>query len=417
MKKWIAIILCLCSIALVGCGGRTDNPNGRPPEEDTLKSVEEILEEATPSELKCDKYQMKKYTRPYWKNQIIYNETVMFISDANGSVPAKSLAFPIAKILEVRDSTLETLYTEGTDYRVTADGDLEVVEGGNIPVTAYDDYYLKEDKVGGIGAMSKSQEGRFLDYGEGDYFYKKQVCVTYIRTEEYKGAQPEFSSDGLSKTIAKLKAREDLNFVFYGDSITTGCNASGNYDALPNMPRFDEMVVARLKDWYQYDATNITLTNTAVGGWLSDNGKGEFTERVLNYNPDLVAIGFGMNDGTWNVPAETFGINIDFMIQKLKAQNPDCEVILLSTMLPNPDATTAENGDYLKSQKDYLPILKEIASGYEGIVVADITSMHEELLKRKDYCDMTGNNINHPSDFLVRVYAQVILSHLIEDFR
>ena len=97
-------------IALVGCGGRTDNPNGRPPEEDTLKSVEEILEEATPSELKCDKYQMKKYTRPYWKNQIIYNETVMFISDADGSVPAKSLAFPIAKILEVRDSTLETLY-------------------------------------------------------------------------------------------------------------------------------------------------------------------------------------------------------------------------------------------------------------------------------------------------------------------
>lgn len=408
MKRWVAFLLCLFCLGLLGCGEKS---------EEGLKTVDQILSETAASQLTCSKYQLKKYTQPFWKNQIVYNETVMFIASADGSIPEKQLAFPIAKVLEVRDSTLQTLYTEEEDYVVTEGGSLKVTPNSRIPVTAYDDYYLLQDKPGGIGALSKSQEGRYLDYGEGDYFYKKQVCVTYIRTTEFEGEVPVFSADALPNTLAKLQAKEDLSIVFYGDSITTGCNASGNYLAMPEMPRFDQMVVSRLKDWYAYDTTDITLTNTAVGGWLSDNGKAEFTERVLNYHPDLVVIGFGMNDGTWQVPAETFGINIDFMVQKIKAQNPDCEIILLSTMLPNPDATTESNGDYLKSQKDYLPVLKEIAAGYPGIAVADITSVHEGLLQRKDYCDMTGNNINHPSDFLVRVYAQVILSHLIENFK
>ena len=45
----------------------------------------------------------------------------------------------------------------------------------------------------------------------------------------------------------------------------------------------------------------------------------------------------------------------------------------------------------------------------EGVVVANMTRLHQDLLKRKNYADMTGNNINHPNDYLARVYAQVLL--------
>lgn len=402
------LFLALCCGLLFGCGGPGTE------EETGMKTVDEILAQTAASELTCSKYQLKKYTQPYWKSQIVYNETVMFVADAQGNVPEKKLAFPIAKVLEVRDSTLGTQYAEGTDYAVTGEGSLRLTGGSRIPVTVFADYYVEQDK--GAGALSKSQPGRYLDYGEGDYFYRKQVCVTYIRTEEYQGPAPVFRAEGLPATLAKLKNRENLKIVFYGDSITTGCNASGNYDALPNMPRFDQMTVSRLKDWYGYDGTDISLVNTAMGGWLSENGKGELQTRVLDHNPDLVVLGFGMNDGTWNISEDVFGANIDFMVRKLKAANPACEVLLLSTMLPNPDATTAANGDFFKKQKDYLPVLRQIADGYEGVEVADVTSLHEQLLLRKDYCDMTGNNVNHPSDFLVRVYAQVILSHLIENY-
>jgi hypothetical protein len=57
----------------------------------------------------------------------------------------------------------------------------------------------------------------------------------------------------------------------------------------------------------------------------------------------------------------------------------------------------------------YLAPLLEIASEQEGVVVADMTTMHQDLLKRKAFIDMTGNNVNHTNDYLSRVYAQVIL--------
>jgi lysophospholipase L1-like esterase len=411
MKKIVSIILCiLCFVMLQGCGN-----NGTQEDGDKLMTVQQILDSAKPSDLVCDKYSLKKYTQPLWNNQIVYNETVMFIRDSDGNIPEKKLAYPIAKILEVRDSALTILYEQDVDYQVTQDGNLKALPGGGIYVTDFDDYYLPQDKPGGIGALSKSVQGRFLDYGESDYFYSRQVCVTYITVTKYSGAKPAFNKDALPKTLQKLSARENLKIVFYGDSITEGCNASGHYNVAPNMPRFSEMTAARLKNHYGYDDTDITVVNTAVGGWLSDNGKGELTSRVLDHQPDIVVLGFGMNDGTFGIPDDVFGNNIDFMVRKIKNTLSDCEIILISTMLPNPDATTQSNGDYLKKQKDYQSVLYEIAAGYDGVAVADVTAVHEHLLSRKDYCDMTGNNINHPNDFLIRIYTQVILSNLIEN--
>lgn len=411
MKKIIAILLSvLCCVAVAGCSNDDENEG-----EKRLMTVQEILDRSNPSDLTCDKYDLRKYTQPLWNNQIVYNETVMFIKDEAGNIPEKKLAYPIAKVLEVRDSALAVLYEEGVDYEVTEEGNLRLLPGSSITVTEFDDYYWPEDRPGGIGAMSKSREGRFLAYGEGGTFYNKQVCVTYITVTEYGGETPVFSKDGLPKTLEKLKNREELKIIFYGDSITEGCNATGHYKIAPNTPLFYQMVVQRLRQYYGYDT--IEGVNTAVGGWSSENGKSALTEKVINHNPDLVVLAFGMNDGTHGVREETFGINIDFMLQRIRNANPDCEILLVSTMLPNPDATTEQYGDFYKNQKDYLNVLNEIAAGYPGVALADVTTVHEYLLTRKDYCDMTGNNINHPSDFLVRVYAQVILSHLIEDFR
>ena len=76
-------------------------------------------------------------------------------------------------------------------------------------------------------------------------------------------------------------------------------------------------------------------------------------------------------------------------------------------------ALSADDIENIGCQVELSNTLKDIASAYEGVAVADINSMHNWILERKDYCDMTGNNVNHPSDFLVRLYAQIILSQLI----
>lgn len=41
-----------------------------------------------------------------------------------------------------------------------------------------------------------------------------------------------------------------------------------------------------------------------------------------------------------------------------------------------------------------------------------MTEVHRKLLERKSFADMTGNNVNHPNDFLARWYAQYIVGML-----
>ena len=44
-----------------------------------------------------------------------------------------------------------------------------------------------------------------------------------------------------------------------------------------------------------------------------------------------------------------------------------------------------------------------------------MTAVHERLLERKNLRDTLSNNVNHPNDFMHRVYAQVALKTLLGD--
>ena len=107
-----------------------------------------------------------------------------------------------------------------------------------------------------------------------------------------------------------------------------------------------------------------------------------------------------MNDGSAGVSEEVFKNNIVQIMNTIKKENPNCEFILVAPMIQN------KNWPNAAMQEAYLEPLNSLEK--EGCAVADITSMHAYLLTRKSYIDMTGYHVNHPNDFLVRLYAQVI---------
>jgi hypothetical protein len=76
------------------------------------------------------------------------------------------------------------------------------------------------------------------------------------------------------------------------------------------------------------------------------------------------------------------------------------EIIILLPLQTNPEAI--KTGPYL----EYLTELRKMER--PGLAVADAWNLHGEMLKRKSYMDMTGNNFNHPNDFLIRVIAQSV---------
>ncbi len=72
-------------------------------------------------------------------------------------------------------------------------------------------------------------------------------------------------------------------------------------------------------------------------------------------------------------------------------------------MLPNPKSSYAQLQGLF-----HIGMVEELQT--EGVAVANVTAVHESLLTRKRYADMTGNNINHPNDYMARVYAQTLLT-------
>ena len=49
-----------------------------------------------------------------------------------------------------------------------------------------------------------------------------------------------------------------------------------------------------------------------------------------------------------------------------------------------------------------------------GVIVADITDMHQYLIAQKRFEDLSSNMINHPNDFFHRCYAQFLIGMLID---
>jgi lysophospholipase L1-like esterase len=127
---------------------------------------------------------------------------------------------------------------------------------------------------------------------------------------------------------------------------------------------------------------------------------------VCAYQPDLVIIGFGMNDGSENVSPDQYREQISGIINAVSAAKPQTEFIIIAPMLANPDAV--QSG----LQASYKAELEKLVK--KGVVLADMTGVHAELLRHKSYQDMTGNNVNHPNDYLARWYAQIISGLLIK---
>ncbi len=356
-------------------------------------------------------YAMNTWLRPVWDTREVYNETVLFVGEED---EAPLLYFP-DKVLSVRNYGLEIEYEQGKDYVVTEDGKIRRLKGSSIPYFTVDEYYRTEPDsvpVAVFGAPNglTFEENRYIKYGEGDTFTSRQIAVTYTHSRPWTGNVPLGQSERMRSFLNKLTRKEDTSIVFYGDSITVGCNASGTQyggNCAPYTPSYAKMVTDFLSATY---GGEVRCVNTAVGGMNTEWGLQNVQERVIDYAPDLAVIAFGMNDAKLTVAA--YRRMIRECIDKIHAALPDCVVVVVATSVPN-----NETEWYYGNQKEYVKGLKEIVQdpAYSFVALADMTQMHLDLLNSKRFRDMTGNNINHPNDFLIRIYAQVILKTVLGD--
>jgi lysophospholipase L1-like esterase len=342
---------------------------------------------------------LDKYLAPFWATDTVHGELILAIGDRER--PSAGLLYQARKILSVRDAGLSKAYIKGKDW-IYKNGRMTIPERSLAPYFQKDELLFNVEKKG--ASLPGKNPHEFVLHNERGALQAKQLAVTYIKKSgaHWNGPLPEFAEDQLPQSLAKLRKGERFKIVFYGNSIETGANSSGFMNIPPFLPTWPEMIVYQLRKKY---GSFITYANRSAGGKLALWGKDNCAALVIPEQPDLVVIGFGMNDGTQRIDPVEYASNIRSIIDQVQQRDKKCEFIVVSPMLANP-----------KSRHDQKqPLYKYELYKFKstGIAVADMTAVHQELLKHKSYQDMTGNNINHPNDYLARWYAMFVNGLLI----
>ncbi|MBO5737667.1 MAG: metallophosphoesterase, partial [Clostridia bacterium] len=365
------------------------------------------------------------YLTPIWDTDRIYDETAVFVGETGSVTLMYTPADPEEVV--VRDITLGVTYTYGVDYTISGNK-VTRIAGGNLPYRTYEEYYRKDPvvvngnpqnwRVDTVEDNYKYSGTRYMYYAEAYEGASRHVTFTYNKTETWEGTKI-VGDNNAQAFINQLKTEKEGSILFYGDSITVGCNASGTEwggNRNPFLPAWDDLVSNALAEMY---GANITKYNCAVGGWTTAQGAEDFTKRTNEVGAnladiDLLVLAFGMNDPA--TEDSKYIADIKLMIDTYYAANPNGNVILVSPMLPNTQSKMVYGNHHL--WENALNTVKN-SQGYasKNISLARVFTMFNELVTvaGKLSRDHLGNNINHPTDFGVRLYAQVILKTLCGD--
>ena len=339
--------------------------------------------------------------QPFWNSTTMRGETVLFIKSGSDAPAKAPLLFVPTRILSVCSSSGEVTYEEGKDY-VWQAGSREIALPAGSRIVGKSLADLRRPAGSQQYKLThRDGQGEIL-FGGGHEYQDMQTAVTYVHDAQWPSAAPTLARDQLPKTLQRLAEKQALKIALLGDSISTGCNASGWAKVPPYQPPYQDLLVKNLEMTY---GAKVVLDNFAVGGtdttWgLANIGK------VIDAKPDLVILAFGMNDSAGR-PAKDYQANIRSMLEAVRQAKPDTEFILVATMLGNRDWVTLHHDLF----PQYRDALAELCGS--GTALADLTSIWEELLRHKNDWDLTGNGVNHPNDFGHRIYAQVLSALLI----
>lgn len=273
-------------------------------------------------------------------------------------------------------------YIEGKDYTVDyASGTIARTPASTIPdYTTHPLYGIKD-----------FDHNKYPAVANADYF----VWVDYQSPDE-QPLSPAISTPFLKKTAQRLRSGQPLKIVAFGDSITLGGDAT----------RPQLAFTERYADWLrsQHPTSDIVLINGATGGDTSSQGLERINEKVIQHQPDLVLLGFGMNDHNiegYGVEPALFEQNLRTIVRLVREQTP-AELLMYSTFPPNPDWHFGTH-----RMETYAQLTRSVAGDMQ-VAFADLYAAWMKALTRKDHQSLLANNINHPNDWGHALYFDVL---------
>ena len=498
-SKKLLTILCTCFMAFGIVGGVTANNMGTNTASAAVTDAQ--IAEFHAKVKRCSTYSadvMDAFLKPVWDTTEIIDESMAILGEEG---KGQLLYKPVPNSVIIRDYHNEKYYIEGIDFAVSPETHQIIrLPGGELPYFKLTEYVSK-GKGGAYelffdrnspsaladydlrAARANDAYTHLVYYSDGlrlphhinvSYLVDTSVGETPAErwadtftntavTDITSAYTPTSKASNYTSFINKLKTQNKATVMFYGDSITFGCDATGHSSGAntnPYLPRWSELVTQYLAREY---GSTITYLNGAVGGWRSEHGVTAWnkTEPDIPYTTnaqlykaganvfypngtkgvdstyvgkwpadvapsvDLLVLAFGMNDATSStVGRDDYVSNILNIMKAYYDLNPNGSVLLMSHMMPHTQSDYYNGGDdwhqgveqALNDIANYAHSDNWHSGAYKTkpVAVAPISSVFKTIEEKGKFTrDILANNINHPTDFGIRVYAQTVLQTLI----
>lgn len=228
------------------------------------------------------------------------------------------------------------------------------------------------------------------------YIYEDSENV--LVEDEARGITCALRSARPQAAIDRLLSGDELTYMVYGDSISTGCEALYVRDTY----------FARFADRLQrVTGGRVDVVNEAIGGETSREGLSRFAAALERHGPHLVSIAYGINDmcvkpdRPADLTPQQYIDNVRAMVDMARAAG--AEVILITNCLPNPHWKYTSAG-----YKDYAAALRVFARE-QALPIADVQALWErELAHGKRLSDLLFNDVNHPTSYGHYLYAAML---------
>ena len=127
---------------------------------------------------------------------------------------------------------------------------------------------------------------------------------------------------------------------------------------------------------------NVTYHLSGKGGRWSTWGVQNLEDSVLKKQPDVVMIEFAMNDASYlnETSVELAQLNLQYMVDRIKLFDPDCEIILqIMNMAIGKSAT------YRPNLEAYYDMVREIAQKEDLLLIDHYPNWENILTNGEDY--------------------------------
>jgi len=221
--------------------------------------------------------------------------------------------------------------------------------------------------------------------------------------------RPATTRGRIPRTLAKLRAGQEVTIVCWGDSVTNGGNAS---------PGNDYVLVFQRMLRAKFPNAKIRVVRVAEGGsfslnWLQSE-KYKFRnrsdictwDRIAKEKPDLVTLEFVNDAGMYG---KTFARVYGDILQRVKALG--AELILITPHFTMPEMMKFKSMRNARENRKYVFELKKFAAAH-NLGLADASARWENLESQGiPYITLLKNSINHPDDRGHLIFAEELMKN------